>query len=51
MTIEDLHVILTSSECYERKFVKNALIELKKLKVEQLIKLIEVSDTPYFLVH
>ena len=29
VTVEDLHVILTSSECYQRSFVKNALVQLK----------------------
>ena len=29
VTIEDLHVILTSSECYDREFVKKTLIALK----------------------
>ena len=43
ITIEDLHVILTSSECYERQFVKNTLIDLKKQKVQELLNLIEVS--------
>ena len=50
ITIEDLHVILTSSECYERKFVKNTLIELKKQKVEKLLKLIEVSGAPFYSI-
>ena len=57
VTIEDLHVILTASECYERNFVKNTLIALKKLKVQELLKIIEVSrhgirhycDTALFL--
>ena len=50
ITIEDLHVILTSSECYERKFVKNTLIELKKQKVEKLLKLIEVSGATFYFL-
>ena len=32
---------MTANECYERKFVKNTLINLKKIKVEQLLKIIE----------
>ena len=42
VTIEDLHVVLTSSEFYKRDFVKDALLDIKKSKVEELCKMIEV---------
>ena len=35
--------MLTSSEVYQRQFVKDALTKLKMAKVEELCKVIEVS--------
>ena len=41
--LDDLHVILKSSEKYDRNFVKKQLNKLKKKKVDELLKKIKVS--------
>ena len=43
--LDDLHIILKSSEKYDRNFVKKQLNNLKKKKVEELLQQIKVSET------
>ena len=43
ITIDDFHVILKSSEFYNRNFVKKSLIQKKQEKVNELLKQIKVS--------
>jgi len=38
LTLEEVHIVLTSSEAYDRAFVKKSLLEMKKETVTKLMK-------------